>query len=273
VIEVTEFKVLSLDIDHLDLSWTIAPTNEDLGLYSVTIERSEAISGPWETIISGIRDVVSFRDNRIRSFNEARKYFYRLTYVHSEMGDSRTFGPEWLRTEPCLEALELARLFGLKLQEFVGRKGWVFRRRNTGQRCGCVDPLLDRRKDSNCRDCWGTGWIGGYYVPVEAFIKIEDTPTTLQGRNEGDRVVKNTPAQLATYPPVNPRDLIVDNENRRWRVHTVFLPTRLGSPVRQDLKLHKIPETSMEYKIDLPVDIHAIQATPYREHTLPSSLP
>ena len=117
------------------------------------------------------------------------------------------------------------------------------------------------------------GWIGGYYVPVEVFIKIEDSALSIQGRNEGDRVIKNASAKMATFPPVVPRDLIIDNENRRWRVHTVFKPTRLGSPIRQELQLHKIPEASMEYKIDLPVDIHSVQAIPYRESTLPSSLP
>lgn len=260
MIEVSRFQVRSFDIDHLDLSWEITPTNEDLGLYSLTIQRSESPGGPWDDLATSVQDIVFFRDNQIRSFSPMRTYYYQLVFSHSVTGETKTFGPEWQRARPCLEALELAQLFQLKLQEFTGRKVWIFKRKTSGQRCGCRDVLLSRRTEDQCLSCYGVGWVGGYYSPIQVWMEIASS------------VDQNAVGYMSTYPPMVSKDLVIDGENRRWRVRTVATPAkRLGVVTRQNLQMYEIAKASVEYQIPLGVDPHTTTFGPEREFTLPAS--
>lgn len=273
MIELSRFEVRSFDVDHLDLLWEIKATEEDLGLYRVTIERSESPQGPFETLVSGLQDTFRFRDNSIKSFHRWRTYYYRLTYSHQITGESVVFGPEWRRDRLCLEALEVSRLFQLKLQEYTGQLCWLLKRRTTGQICGCKDKLVGRRIESNCATCWGTTWVGGYYHPIQIYAQINPTPISAPIGAPGPQVNNNTQAFVGVYPPVSPQDVLIDAQNVRWRVDQVAPGgVRLGAHTRQELGIHEVNPSDIIYKIPLNLDEFSFEENPPREMTLPSSV-
>lgn len=61
------------------------------------------------------------------------------------------------------------------------------------------------------------------------------------------------------FPPVNPDDILVEAENRRWKVIKVTPTQRLRATVRQELTLHEIPRGDIEYDLPVNVDTSTLQ--------------
>lgn len=269
MIQVDNFRVASFDTDHLDLFWDFSQA-DDLGEYSISVERSESPMGPWDILFSGAYDLPFFRDNTVHSYHPWRTYFYRVIFSHPS-GHTIELGPASLGAVPSLEAQEIAMTTQLVLQEVKGRKCWLLKRRTLGQRCKCYDPIRRRRTEGSCITCYGTSYVGGYYSPIETHVWINPKSVTVSEPQPGSpRVVINVPAVMAAFPPASPQDILIDPENIRWRISSVDTPARLGASIRQDLTLHKLDSSRVEYKIPLNID-PAQPTAPVREYTNPST--
>lgn len=62
---------------------------------------------------------------------------------------------------------QMAFLETLRFENHAGSKGVLLKRRNSGEPCFCVDPHTEEPRDPSCRECYGTGWKGGYYAPID----------------------------------------------------------------------------------------------------------
>jgi hypothetical protein len=80
---------------------------------------------------------------------------------------------------------------------------------------------------------------------------------------QGERQEQNTSARLISFPPVKPKDVLVEGENKRWRVVTVAKTERLRSIVHQEPTLHEIPRGDVEYK--LPINLEDLQNQEWSE--------
>ena len=69
---------------------------------------------------------------------------------------------------------------------------------------------------------------------------------------------------MISFPPVNPGDILVEAENRRWRVLTVNTTQRLRAVIRQELRLHEIPRGDIEYALPVMVDTQGLNAASAR---------
>lgn len=89
-------------------------------------------------------------------------------------------------------------------------------------------------------------------TPLECYIQIDpDSGSPSNTAVLGETQPKNTSARLIAYPPVKAKDLIVEAENKRWKVITVSGTERLRSVVRQELSLHLIPRGDTEFKVPI----------------------
>ena len=266
MIEITGLRVQSFDIDHLDILWGFAPTTEDLGRFSITISRSESPGGPFEDLAT-VTDVTLFRDVNINNLHNWRTYYYKLLVHDLESGAERTFGPEWLRSRPSLEALEISGLFRLVLREHIGRRVWVFKRRTSGQRCpACYDADLQRRTSSMCKVCFDTGVVGGYWAPIEVDAQIDAPMKSTQLSTMSETQEQVIAARFPNFPLLDPRDVVVEAENIRWRVVSVASTERLRSVVHQEVQLHRIPPSDVEYELPLALAL-PVEASPERVFT------
>lgn len=271
---VKDLKVLSLDEALNRVSWSVGDTSEDVLDYTFQILRSESPSGPFEPIAPAFRDRFFYVDNVVLAGNRWRNLFYVVRVTHTPSGDTQDVGPARLEPIPDLIALELRRHIQLLFHEYAGRKCWVLPARTFGQRCSCWDKTLQKKTRSRCTQCFDTGFVRGYMSPIEVWMQVDPSPKAEQITNVGPQQQSNTTARLGAYPPIKPRDLIIESENRRWRVESVSQTEHLRAVVHQELQLHEIPQRDIEFSIPLNME-EALEDqffTPARNYTMPMNM-
>jgi len=291
---VTKLQVRTFDLDHLDVFWELNETVEArIEEYDFFVLRSiDGMAGPYKVVAGPFYNTYHFRDIEVHQLHRWRKYFYKIRIVHRETQESWEFGPEWLRAPPDLINLEIQRREFLLFSEFAGRKAFLFPALTFGERCiHCWDrgkaptnPMreeelqifkqgntIGRSKQQNCITCFDTTFVGGYANPILFYIQFDPAPETVQRQDVAERQINQTSARTVAWPPIKAKDIVVEAENIRWRVESMTPTTKLRSVVRQELQLHRIPESDIRYK--LPIDWDAKDDfSPRREFTRPMTL-
>lgn len=259
-LEVRNIRVRSLSIDFNEIAWEVASTSEDILDYTFQVLRSEAGEGPYEEVSPPLEDLYFFLDNRVKAHNRWRQWHYKIRVVHKPSGESRDFGPKQFGGDADLIATEIRKHLNLLFREFVGRRCWILPVRTFGQRCpDCFNETLKQRTRSGCLTCFDTGWVRGYHSPVESFVQIDPSPETNQQTNVGEIQQSNTTARLGFYPPLKPKDVIIEPDNRRWRVTQKNSTQRLRVDVHQEVQLHEIPKGDVEYCINFDLGTEEVK--------------
>lgn len=280
MLKVCNIRVRSFDLDYLDIVWEIGPTTEDIFDYDFYVQRSENEYSDYVDIVGPFTDAYRFRDlTRRGQKNFFRRFYYRIRVVHRETAATETYPEEGgvaLRADPDLVALEMSRNARLRLQEFSGRKVWLFPIRTFGQTCTCKDSVTGRRKRSLCPVCFDSGWVGGYHRPLEVYMQIITPPeaTTRSDLNEVQNM--NATGRIGNYPELHSRWVVVEAENIRWRVGEGIKKVEKGRAViRQDFPLHRIPVGDIEYTLPISLtqaEVDALQPTAQRLYTNPQDI-
>ncbi len=276
-INVSRFRIRSLDLDFNELSWeidTFTGAAADILDYTFTLLRSESPEGPFETITPPMVDRYLFVDTNIKIGNIFRKYYYRIRITETATGKFKDTPSASLEPEADLIATELRKHMNLLFREFVGRRCWVLPVRTFGQRCGCWDTVLNRKTRSGCRTCFDVGFVRGYLSPIEAWVLVDPTANTQQQTNVGEQQQQNTTARMGFYPSLKPRDLIIEPENQRWRVVQVNQTEQVRAGVHQEVQMHLIPRNDVEYQIPINLDtaLKDLWLAPARNFTNPQNL-
>lgn len=273
-LEVQRFKVVSLNVDIHDVSWETAETTEDILDYTFQLLRSEGPEGPYDALTPEMEDQFRFIDNAIRRGHQFATLFYKLVVKHKPSGDTKVIGPVARLPEADLVAVELRKHMNLLMREFIGRRCWVLPVRTFGQRCHCWSPTLSKRRVSMCFSCFDTGFVRGYLRPIESWISIDPTTQAEQNSSTGPTQQQNTTARMGHYPPLKPRDVIIEGENNRWRVVQVTATEQTRATLRQELQLHLIPKGDIEYKLEFDIGqaLKDVWLSPSRNFTNPQNL-
>jgi len=271
---IKDLKVRSLDIDFNEVSWTLADTIEDVLDYNFQVLRSESPSGPFDDLSVPFQDKYLFIDNTLEPAHRWRTLFYKVRITHLASGDAVETDPVTREPEPDRIALELRRHMQLLFREFAGRRCWVLPVRTFGQRCECWNNVMKQRRAAGCRLCFDTGFVRGYHSPIETWMDIDPSPKSEQTTNVGAQQQSNTTGKFGHYPSLKPRDIIIEPENRRWRVGDPVQIEHLRARVWQQFKLHEIPLTDVEYAIelDLGTALRNLWLAPARNFTHPQNL-
>lgn len=281
MLEVTKIKVQSFDLDHMDLYWEIGPVGSpraegqphEIFDYDFYILRSEAAMGPYDQIGGPFRDTYRFRDIQVLLLHKWREYFYKIKVINRITGDEKEFGPAAANEpERDLVAAEIIRQQDMLFREHVGRLCYLFPVRTFGPACTCYDPHMGRKTKSNHLPCFGTGWLGGYMHPVEVYVQIDPTPKQTQLSSLGEWQIGSSLGRMISFPLVNPRDILVESENRRWRVVSVSQSQRLRAVVKQEFQIHEIPRGDAEYALPIQVDARASEPSAKRNFTNPQGV-
>jgi hypothetical protein len=280
VIKVTKLTVRSFNLDHLDVFWEIdrvAGPKEgkphEIYDYDFYVLRSEnAVSG-FIQLGGPLRDQYDFRDIGVSQLHKYRQYFYKIRVVHRPTGQEETFGPAASADpEPDLIAAEIIRQEDLLFREFIGRRCYLFPIRTFGPLCSCFDMHLNRMTNSRHAACFGTGFLGGYRSPIEVWVQFDPSPKRPQPSSLQEIQGNDTVARMISFPPVSPRDILVESENKRWRVQSMTPTQRLRAVVHQELQLHEIPRGDIEYTLPVNVDLKSLKPSAERNFTNPQNL-
>ena len=269
-----ELRVRSLDIDFNEVSWKVTDTSEDIYDYTFQVWRSESPEGPYDALSAPFQDQYLFVDNTLRTGNRHRKYFYKIRVTHVPSGNSEDTDSVSRDADPDLVTLEVRRHMQLLFQEFAGRRCWVLPVRTFGQRCSCYSTSAKVRNRSGCKTCFDTGFVRGYMHPIEQWLQIDPSPKTKQSTNAGNIQPSNTTMRMAWYPPLKPDDIVIEAENRRWRVVSVSQTEKGRAVLHQEVSLHEVPPKDIEYTIplDLTAALKDLWLSPSRNFTNPNTL-
>lgn len=253
MLEVTKLYAVSFDLDHMDVFWAIKDFNGDINRFTFQVLRSESPMGPWDQLTPEFKDKYYFRDVSPSLLHKWRKLFYLLRIKDLQTSEVKDFGPTAQQAEPDLIALEIMRQEDVLFRGFVGRKVWLFPVRTFGVKCICFDRTMGRRTKSNCLTCMDTGYAGGFLSPIECFLQIDPSADSPVNTPMMKQQPNDTSGRMISFPPVKPDDIIIEAENKRWRVIKVAATQRLRANVHQELTLHEIPKGDVEY--NLPVNL------------------
>lgn len=272
---IDRLRVRSLDVDRKEFTWEVNDTQEDALDYTFQVFRSESPEGPFDPITQTFEDRYIFVDARVPQGDRYRQLWYRLRVVHKASGDVREYGPITQEAEPSLDAQFIRRSEMTLLTQVIGRACWLFKLRSFGARCpSCWDPTSHKRTRSSCLDCFDTGYLRGYMDPIEIWVQIDPAARSQQNNAQQIDQQTATSARTSFYPNITPGDVLVEAENKRWRVLSVTLSERLRAPIKQELTMRQIALTDIEYKlpINLTRALKDIQPSPARMFTNPTDL-
>jgi|GEM_PF-1156499 len=273
---IERLQVRSLDTDSNEVTWEIADaTQEDALDYTFQVFRSESPEGPFEAITLAFGERYIFVDRRLPAGDKFRQIWYRLRTTHKATSEVTDFGPECRQAEPDLIANYIRRMQMTLFTQATARLCWLFKRRTFGVRCpSCWDPVSGRKTRANCLSCYQTGFLRGYLNPIEVWIQIDPAAKSQQNNAQQIGQQTGTTARTSFYPNIVPGDVIVEAENKRWRVDKITLSERLRSPIKQELVILQINDTDIEYRLPIKLDeaIQDIQPSPPRMFTNPTDL-
>lgn len=274
MLTVRKFRVHSLIKGYLDLFWEIANTAEDVYDYTFTIERSEAPGGPWDQVSQPFTDKYTFRDAMIHPYHRWRPYWYRIKVVNTQTSAEDYSDLATQEPTPSLDAQEMRRAFALMMKEGAGRKCWVFPVRTFGQKCpACWDDLQQKSVVGMCETCFSTGYARGYLEPIAVYGQIDPSGKSIDHAPTIKTQQQNTLARFPYFPPLKPKDMIVEAENRRWRVVTIITKERLRAIVKQEITLHEVPPSDIEFKVPVNVaELENLDVSPMHHFKNPHTL-
>lgn len=274
MLNISKLYVRSLDLDHLDIFWETETTPGPRGDESknflldhqfFVFRSGDSPEGPYQQIAGPLVDKYFLRDVQVSLLNKFRQYYYKVEVKHVPSGQTQIFGPSGsLSPERDLIAAAIIHEEDVLFREFIGRRCWLFPARTFGPRCTCWDVTLQRKTRANHALCFGTGFLGGYLSPIEVFIQIDPTSKVLKATPFGQIQPGDTAGRMICFPPVNADDILVETENKRWRVITSTPTQRLRAIVHQELSLHEIPRGDIEYDLPLNVDLQTLQSASER---------
>jgi hypothetical protein len=277
VLQLSNMRLRSFDLDYLDLYWDAVPGEDPLD-YEFQVLRSESEFGPFFEISHSFSDRYHFRDTTAAQMSFFRRWYYKIRVTPNDENKSATDYPSGpgvaLSALPDLEALEMARQERLRLNEFKGRKVWVFPVRTFGQRCTCYDPVTQNRTRSSCLTCFDTGFVGGFHTPLQISMEIIDPQEFSQNTDMAKLQPVNAAGKLANFPVIQENWIVIEAENVRWRVAgPINRFQKLRSVFRQQFALHRIPKDDVTFKLPISIaDYQNLQASPARQFTNPHNL-
>ena len=79
---------------------------------------------------------------------------------------------------------------------------------------------------------------------------------------------------MGYYPPLKPNDLLIEAENRRWRVTKVTMTEHSRAVVHQEFELHELPSSDIEFLIplNLTAPLKDLSIAPAANFTNPTNL-
>lgn len=275
-LQVRNIKVRSLSVEFNEISWEFESTLEDVLDYTFQILRSEGAMGPFDVLSEQFEDRYIFVDNAIRSFDRYRQYHYMIRVRHKATDEFWDFGPASSGQEADLVASELRSHIALLMREFIGERCWVLPVRTFGTRCPeCWSSTLKKKTRSGCRTCYDTSFIRGYMHPIEAWVSFDPSPAQEQFASVGKLQQNDTTARMIYFPPTKPGDLIVLSADKaRFKVTQVSRTKHVGTPVHQELQIHEVPQSAIEYLVPIQLcdELRNIYLKPERNFTNPQQL-
>lgn len=133
-----------------------------------------------------------------------------------------------------------------------GNRTYVFIRMRDGIRCpDCWDEILQQRSRTQCTTCKDTGYLGGYYNPIEMYVSFGPEAVAVQGGIDGPDITPDSVNTWASnFPLLNIGDILIEyNTNRMWEVQSINITMHKRIVTRQEMVLSKMEGDDPTFKL------------------------
>ena len=245
------------------IAWEMHPLFTPDGVITFTVSASRTGVGDWETVAT-VTDSNVAEDAIQRLYGKAPRLYYRVTAT-TENGDTYESRKRQitssLNERDSRLVREIMRKENLNMQKYAGQCGYLYKRRRWGTPCPeCLDYDTGEIKNKHCEVCYGTGFVGGYFEPVEYWVapavkgvtRRTSTSLAAQGVIE-DRVWQ---ARGINCPWLDTGDMWLDfDTDQRYFVQRVSEITFRKIPIIFDpIELRLAPVTDIVYSLVRPED-------------------
>ena len=257
MIEVSKlFTLNDFSVNALIIKWEILDTEESLEDYSYEIYKSIGVDNEKTllTTVDGMQ--FEYHDEEAVINKRAVRYYYSVIPVNKTTGDK---GKEI----NCVAMFDKRKDKYASYIRYVNRKylkvinnepGYILVSRKFGQKCTvCWDDIRRQHKKSNCPNCFGTGYEGGYHTPYKIefnymnipMMNSENVGVDTRTDNAGDVTIWTT-----SYPIISVGDIFVTEENLRYKVTNVQYTNKNNEFIlRQILNLELLSPADVVYKV------------------------
>ena len=258
MIELTNVEIIQPNPSYILIRWQVKPTADALSDYSFRIYKSGAPSknvAEYEILVPdiGLDTTQEYLDHTVEGMtNKFTNHYYMLQIVRDADQVTREFGPYHIQTRPDKFAREIIRRRDLVLKHHSGQPFKSFIRKTHGQFCEeCFDPVLMRIKKANCEECFGVGFVDGYYPPITFNAQLNEAPKRNQIAVFGSWQDQDGILVMGEYPIMTPRDFIVDVLGRRWKIVTMRPTNKSMFVINQNLQIRQIERGNIIYKVGI----------------------
>lgn len=256
-------RILSIEyISRILVEWELQETKQNLENLRFYVDRAEG-STEWvqlnaEPIMPD--DLYQYVDYNVNLYDLQKRYDYRIRAV--ELRNGQPFQTFTSPIENCTDAkLDLVGQYVVDehMYEYRYVQGvpiFIYKKRHDGMYCTeCWDEVLKRVTKSNCKTCFGTGKMDGYYPPIEGWAELSVRQEVAAVGQQG--VVQPDKVQLSftNYPIIRIGDLIREiRPNYFWRVNSVVMPEKNRTEMLQQAQMSAVNRSDVEHKLKYPED-------------------
>lgn len=253
----------------LDVTVTIDGQEvQPLRVYGPTGEVELRVDQFYDTVTNELIDPIlprpdsvvlcSYRYNLNLVENQlGRHVFYRATAVGTRDewdGELRETPLEWTeaKTVDHIENMDYIWREAIRRNSWIldqgGERVKVFVRKWNGTRCSCWDYEYEHPRN-DCQLCFGTGIEGGYEGPYEIRIAPPDAEKRISFGEYGFNLEQIYEVWTGPSPMLSQRDFIVKQNNDRYSIGPVRMPTNRGNVLQQHFSIDLIDENDIRYKV------------------------
>lgn len=251
MIQIAKLTVTPIKVDKIQIKWTYKPTFENFNDYIFRLERSESPASDFIPIFRFTYAVQYVDDINYRRL--WKNLYYQIRVTNTITGKEEISAPAQFEYAPNLEALEIIRRNDILLRNRrhgIGVPIAVFIRKRDGPRCHCWDADKKRVRESNCDDCYQTGYANGFYPPIITWANMSPDNKAAPVPQWGETEANDTRIFLSNYPEILPRDVIIDPKLlRAWIVENVETSQRRGHLLHQLISMSYLDRNSVLYKL------------------------
>ena len=246
-------RVEAVDVG-LKLHWEYS-TDFAYWRYNLAVFRSKSEAGPFEKLVetekSSILEFVDYSTSRHPSVF----HYYKLQFIDKETKnaiESDIFSQ--FESQPNLIADDIRNNIYREYVLFKGEKVIIYKIRRHGELCDSFDPVRHTPKQQNCKICYDTGYIGGYYNPIYSYADFTPQPDQISNSGYGDIRQGMQAVTLPYYPLVHPGDIIITKNHVCYEVTVPTAQTMFNKTLMQFIQVKELAAQNVVYNLPVTWD-------------------
>lgn len=257
-------RILSVEyIPRVLVTWELEPTSQNLKNLKFFIERGESPSEFTQLNGDGVAhdDLYEFIDYTASLYDAQKHYEYRIRAAEVDPNTGETLQEFVSQTADLDGTLDPVGLYVVeehlfKYRHVDGIPALIYIKKHEGESCPeCWDHVMKRVTKSNCKTCFGTGFIEGYYPPIDGWMNFGPQTQVANIGTPGLSQPNKTQVDFTDWPTLRPGDVIFEIQNHLfWRVTQIVSPEKNRVPLLQQVQVSAINRSDIEYKLFIPRD-------------------